>query len=295
MTGSDIHADGRLEAPGGLGSYLVDRRRRSGLGPSAEETARRPFRRKAPPGLRSAEVAVRAGIDPGYYAKLEQGRATSPSPEVLDALARALELNDAEWQHLFDLARRGRATWHPARPTGLPAGARALLDDLRSAPAYVIDPAYDLLGWNSGMCAVFGDPAGLPPACRNVVWMMFAIPAMQDAIEDWAGHAQRLIAQFRLDWGHDRHTDPRFERLRVELAEVSDRFRTWWPRQEVQGRQDLTKRVLPPGSDTWISFIQTTWAHSTSPGVRFVAYAPDGPENLAAAQALIGAYRAQGG
>jgi hypothetical protein len=276
----------------GLGAYLVDRRKRPGLGPTLEEQAKRPFRRKDA-GLRSAEVAVRAGIDPGYYAKLEQGRATSPSPDVLDAVARALELNEAEWRHLYDLVQRSRpvpiADW--CGPC-LPDGARVLLDDLGASPAYVIDRAYDLLGWNTGMCAVFGDPGPLPPERRNVVWMMFAIPAMQDAIEDWTGHAQRLMAQFRLDWGQERAGDERFERLRAELEATSPEFRDWWPRHDVQGRRELTKRVRPPGSTDRIGFIQTTWALSTSPGVRFVAYSPDGPENLVAARDCIDRYAA---
>ena len=280
-------ADGRPVASAGLGGFLVDRRKRPGLSPSPGELARRPYRRKAA-GLRSAEVAVRAGIDPGYYAKLEQGRATSPSPDVLDAVARALELNEAEWRHLHDLVRRTRPvplpTWD--EPV-LPAGARGLLDDLGASPAYVIDRAYDLLGWNVGMCAVFGDPGQLPPERRNVVWMMFGIPAMQDAIEDWTGHAQRLMAQFRLDWGQERVGDARFERLRAELEATSDEFREWWPRHDVQGRQELTKRVRPPGSETRIGFIQTTWSLSTSPGIRFVAYTPDGADNLVAARACI--------
>lgn len=279
----------------GLGAYLVDRRKRPDLFPSPEEQARRPYRRKAA-GLRSAEVAVRAGIDPGYYAKLEQGRALSPSADVLDAIARALELNEAEWRHLYDLVQRSRpvpiSAW---RDPCLPDGARELLDDLGASPAYVIDRAYDLLGWNDGMCAVFGDPGQLPPERRNVVWMMFAIPAMQDAIEDWTGHAQRLMAQFRLDWGQERAGDARFERLRSELEAVSPEFADWWPRHEVQGRQALTKRVRPPGARDRIGFIQSTWALSTSPGVRFVTYSPDGPENFAAARQCIDRYAAAQG
>jgi transcriptional regulator with XRE-family HTH domain len=276
----------------GLGSFLVDRRSRPELRPRPSELARRPYRRKAV-GLRSAEVAIRAGIDPGYYAKLEQGRAISPSPDVIDAIAGALELNEAEWRHLYDLVGRSRpvpiSDWCEAC---LPDGARVLLDELGASPAYVMDRAYDLLGWNTGMCAVFGDPGQLPPERRNVVWMMFAIPAMQEAIEDWTGHAQRLMAQFRLDWGQERAGDGRFERLRAELEAASSEFRDWWPRHEVQGRRELTKHVRPPGSAERIGFIQSTWSLSTSPGVRFVTYSPDGPQDMAAARACIEGYRA---
>ncbi len=274
-----------------LSLFLADRRRRPSLQPTTDELSRRPFRRKAPAGLRSTEVAIRAGVDPGYYAKLEQGRATAPSPEVLNAIASALELNDAEGEHLFVLARRRRdAGSGSPGPERVPAGGLELLDGLPTAPAYIMDRAYDLLGWNDGVSAVFGDPGQLPAPKRNVVWMMFAIPAMQEAIEDWTGHAQRLLAQFRLDWGEARG-DARFEELVTELLDNSWEFSTWWPRHDVQGRQELTKRVLPPGFDRPIEFNQTTWALSTESGVRLVAYTPTGADELAAAMDCIRRYR----
>jgi hypothetical protein len=93
-------------------------------------------------------------------------------------------------------------------------------------------------------------------------------------------------------WGQERAGDARFERLRADLEAVSPAFRAWWPRHDVQGRQELTKRVTPPGSSDRISFIQTTWALSTSPGVRFVTYSLDGPENPAAARQCIECYAA---
>ncbi|MBI3747944.1 MAG: helix-turn-helix domain-containing protein [Chloroflexi bacterium] len=121
-----------------IGAFLADRRLRATLHPAANELAQRPRRRRLPPGLRSVEVALRAGIDPGYYAKLEQGRATAPSPEILDAVARALELTEAETAHLFDLASEIRR----ARGTGarepIPAGVLEALDQVPEAPAYVI-------------------------------------------------------------------------------------------------------------------------------------------------------------
>ena len=274
-----------------LSLFLADRRRRPSLQPTADELSRRPYRRKAPAGLRSTEVAIRAGIDPGYYAKLEQGRAASPSPDVLDAIARALELNDAEAGHLFALTRRGhRAASGSTAHKVLPPGGRELLDGLPTAPAYIMDRAYDLLGWNDGVSAVFGDPGQLPPPKRNVVWMMFGGPAMREAIEDWTGHAQRLLAQFRLDWGESRG-DARFEELVIDLLDISPEFSSWWPRHDVQGRQLLSKRVLPPGFDGPIEFTQTTWALSTAPGVRLVAYVPIGPDNLHAVADCIGRYR----
>ena len=265
-------------SPTPLGVFLKDRRQRADLVPRPEELAARPYRRPRPAGLRSFEIAMRAGIDPGYYARLEQGRATSPSPEVLDAVAFALELTDAESQHLFELANQLRRPHHRPAPEPVPVGALEVVDLLPGAPAYVMDRHWDLLRWNTSIAAIFGDPAGLLPAQRNTVWMMFGIEAMQAVIEDWAGHAQRVLAQFRLDFA-SQPRDPRFADLAADLAGRSEEFRLWWPRHDVQGRLDLHKRVTPPACGRTIEFVQSTWALSTSPGLRLVVYTPDGPEN----------------
>jgi transcriptional regulator with XRE-family HTH domain len=272
-----------------LGSFLVDRRRRSGLSATADELTRRPYRRKSPAGLRSVEVAARAGIDPGYYAKLEQGRARSPSPEVIQAIGRALELSEAERQHLVDLVSLMRGIISEPDKRTLPAGTRELLDALPDAPAMLMDHAYDILAWNDGICAVFGDPAQVPVENRNIMWWMFSDPSLPSTIEDWAGHAQRLLAQFRLDWG--RHpAEPRFEQVIRSLTQTSPEFRLWWPRRDVQGRLEMTKQVCPPAYGKPITFIQTTWMFSTSPGLRLTVYAPDGQENVERARECIRAY-----
>jgi transcriptional regulator with XRE-family HTH domain len=273
-----------------FGSFLVDRRRRPALCASAEELARRPYRRKLPSGLRSVEVAARAGIDPGYYAKLEQGRARSPSPEVIHAIGRALELGDAERQHLLDLASLTRGITSPPEVRTLPAGAREVLDALPDAPAMLMDHAYDIVAWNDGVCAVFGDPAQVPVEGRNIMVWMFSDPSLPVTIDDWAGHAQRLLAQFRLDWG--RHPgEPRFAQVVAALTETSAEFRAWWPRRDVQGRLEMTKQVTPPAYGKPIVFIQTTWMFSTSPGLRLTVYAPDGREGRERARECTRAYR----
>ena len=284
---------GSAHSPSGqrtsLGLFLKDRRQRVDLVPRPEELVRRPFRRARPTGLRSFEAAMRAGIDPGYYARLEQGRATSPSPEVLDAVASALELSEAETQHLFELATRLRRRPHPSAPDPVPAGALEVVGQLGDAPAYLMDRHWDLVHWNGGMVAVFGDPMGLEPRQRNVVWMMFALDPMRVLIEDWAGHAQRMLSQFRLD-AAGVSDDPRFADLVTDLVARSDEFRLWWPRHDVEGRLDLHKRVSPPGSGMTIGFVQSTWALSTSPGLRLVVYAPDGPASAALVHECIAAH-----
>lgn len=272
-----------------LGDFLVERRKRPALRPTPEELARHPHRRRAAAGLRSVEVAARAGIDPGYYAKLEQGRASAPSAEVLEAIGHALELDGVELQHLFDLGHQVRPVRVAAQTETLPVGAAELLAHLREAPAYVTGRQWDLLAWNDAMSAVFGDPAGLPAEARNVVWMMFAIPELQTMIEDWAGHAQRVLAQFRLDWGRYRG-DPRFAELVADLSARSPEFRAWWPLHHVQGRQNLQKTVTPAGYGRPITFRQSTWLLSESLNVKLVIYTPDDAEQAEHARACLQAY-----
>ncbi|MBI3747943.1 MAG: hypothetical protein HY262_03720 [Chloroflexi bacterium] len=97
---------------------------------------------------------------------------------------------------------------------------------------------------------------------------------------DWAGHAQRLLAQFRLDWVRFR-PDPRFDEVIDATRASSAYFRDWWPRHDVQGRLELTKQVCPTVFGRPITYVQSTWALSTSPGLRLVIYAPDGETNRA--------------
>jgi transcriptional regulator with XRE-family HTH domain len=234
-------------------------------------------------------VAARAGIDPGYYAKLEQGRATAPSAEVLEAIGHALQLDETETEHLFDLGHQVCPERGATAVDMLPQGALDLLGQLHEAPALIAGRQWDLLAWNDAMCAVFGDPTGLPAEARNVVWMMFSIPEMQRAIEDWAGHAQRLLSQFRYDWGRHRG-DPRFAELIADLNARSPEFRAWWPLHHVQGRQNLQKTVTPSAYGRPITFTQSTWLLSDGQNVKLVIYAPLGSDNLERAQACMRDY-----
>ena len=100
------------------------------------------------PGLRREELATLAGISNDYYTRLERGKETHPSPEVIDALARALQLENDERDHLRSLAALAarRASTPPPPPSRtVPAGMAILLDSLRPCPAHVVGRNGDLL------------------------------------------------------------------------------------------------------------------------------------------------------
>jgi transcriptional regulator with XRE-family HTH domain len=124
------------------------------------------------PGLRREELALLAGLSADYVTRLEQGRASSPSVQVLTALARALRLSDAEREHLFVLARQP-APGPGLMPAHLTPGLQRLVDQLSGTPVSVYDAGWTLLAWNSLWAALVGDAAGQRGRDRNVLWRHF--------------------------------------------------------------------------------------------------------------------------
>ncbi|MEW1914674.1 helix-turn-helix transcriptional regulator [Kitasatospora sp. NPDC085895] len=124
------------------------------------------------PGLRREELAQLAGLSVDYVTRLERGRATSPSPQVLAALARALRLTDTERDHLYLLAGQappatGRISAH------IPPSVQRLLDQLRATPLSVHDAAWNLIYWNPLWAALVGDPSPWRGREANIVWQHF--------------------------------------------------------------------------------------------------------------------------
>lgn len=122
------------------------------------------------PGLRREELATLAGISIDYYVRLERGKETRPSPSVLDALARALHMDDQEHQHLRELAARS-ARYMP-EPPPVPSRTvrphlKLLLESLRPNPAYVISRSMDMLAWNPGGLALYAGLDDWPPSTET--------------------------------------------------------------------------------------------------------------------------------
>ena len=187
--------------------------------------------RRRTPGLRREEVAELSGVGVTWYTWLEQGRKITASPQVVDALARALRLSADEHRHLRELA--GLAVAPPASGDNPQARLQRLVDAAAPNAASVYDVHFDYLAWNEPYRRIRHDPAGLPAGRRNLLWMIFTDAENRARMTTWDRAARALLSQFRAAAG--RHPDdPRFAELTAALTEASPQFRDWWAQYPVR-------------------------------------------------------------
>nr|WP_090277514.1 helix-turn-helix transcriptional regulator [Mycolicibacterium komanii]CRL72079.1 putative transcriptional regulator [Mycolicibacterium komanii] len=200
------------------------------------------------PGLRREEVAQLAGVSVDYYSRLEQGRHLNVSDEVLDAVARALRLDEVERSYLFQIARTNtrRARRRPAPVQRVRPGVRRVLETLDDVtPAFVFGRRMDMLAANRLARALIGDFEALPPRERNLLRFTFLDESARELYTDWEEVARDNVAILRLDAG--RHPDdPLLTELVGELAVKSEEFRRWWADHNVRERTHGTKRYHHP-------------------------------------------------
>jgi transcriptional regulator with XRE-family HTH domain len=221
-----------------LGEFLQARRAQV----SPESAGVATYGRRRVPGLRREELARLAGVSVDYYVRLEQGRAAHPSAEVLDAIARALRLEEVERRHLHDLAAPRRRAPVAER---VPAGLRQLLGQIDNVPAVVFGRRMDLLAWNPLAAALLGDPARLPRAQRNMARIMLLDPAARDLFPDWERHARETVGYLRQAAGRY-PDDPGIAALVGELSVKSAPFARWWADHHVREKTSGTKRFRHP-------------------------------------------------
>lgn len=199
-------------------------------------------------GLRREEIALLAGVSVDYYTRLEQGRSKSASPEVLDALADALHLDDAERTHLHTIARPAPARRRRSlRPQRLHEATRALLATLDDAlrPAFVLGRRLDVLGHNRLAGSLVADFQSMPPGERNQARFVFLEAHARELYVDWDQVAADTAAMLRMDAG--RHPDdPALAALVGELSVHSPEFRRLWARNRVYQRSTGVKRYHHP-------------------------------------------------
>ena len=196
------------------------------------------------PGLRREEVALLAGVSTDYYTRLEQGRRITPSDGVVDAIARALDLDDAGRVHLRDLIgpRPGRRT--PAAQRVRP-GLHQFLDALDGQPALVLGRRTDVLASNRMARALFADFERMRPRERNYArWMLLSDEA-RALFPDWTVQARAAVESLRLDLGST-SGDREAADLVAELADRSPEFRRWWAEHRVHQRTSGSKRLRHP-------------------------------------------------
>jgi len=224
-----------------IGEYL--RARRELVRP--EDIGLPDLGRRRVPGLRREEVAMLAGVSADYYVRLEQGRDQHPSEQVIEALGRALQLDEDGVAHLRRLAtptaRRRRA---PRRPERVPAGIVELLASLHETPAYVYGRYMDVLAANPLATALL-------PYYRvgvNLVRASFLDPQI-DETHDRDRATEAAVASLRALTGPE-VDDPRLEELVGELSVRSERFRRLWARHDVKPKRSGRSRIDHPSVGT---------------------------------------------
>ncbi|MFF2195967.1 helix-turn-helix domain-containing protein [Streptomyces sp. NPDC058157] len=190
-------------------------------------------RRRRTPGLRREEVAQLSAVGVTWYTWLEQAREIQVSPQVLDALARALLLDSTERAHLFALA----GSTDPAPDTrcaSVTPALRAMLDQLDPIPACVQNSRYDILAYNATYARLLCDLDRLPREDRNCLWLAFTDPQWRASLADMPDVNRLLAAKFRASMaGH--LAEPAWKALLARLDAASPEFREIWARHEVVG------------------------------------------------------------
>ncbi|GAA2412312.1 helix-turn-helix transcriptional regulator [Actinomadura vinacea] len=220
------------------------RRRREAIRPAEVGIADGPRRRAT--GLRREEVAMLAGMSVDYVVRLEQGRSSQPSPQLLGALARALRMSDDERDHLFHLAGH-RPPPADAIARLARAGLMRMLDLLGDTPALVLSDLGEILAQNRAAVLLTGDHTGLSGDRRYVAYRWFTDPAARAAapIEEQEHHARQLVADLRAAAGR-RPGDPTLTGLIQRLQAASTDFRQLWAEHHVAVRRADRKTILHP-------------------------------------------------
>jgi transcriptional regulator with XRE-family HTH domain len=245
------------------------------------------------PGLRREEVAVLAGVSVPYYTRLERGNLSGVSESVLEALSRALQLDDAERAHLFDLARaahtatpkRRRRTQQRVRPS-----VQRMIDAMTGAPAFVQNGRLDILAANALGRALFSELYVDPVRPVNPARFVFLSPRARDFYGDWERAASDTVAILRTEAGRDPY-DGALSDLVGELSTRSDEFRTRWAAHNVRihrtGEKDLHHPVVGD-----LSLTYEMLDLSADSGLVIVAYTAEPGSKSAEALDLLASWTA---
>jgi transcriptional regulator with XRE-family HTH domain len=226
-----------------LGDFL--RARRDQIRP--EDVGLVPGGQRRAPGLRREELAMLAGISAEYYLRLERGRAQHPSPQILDALARALRLDHKARRYLHQLAGPTISRWDHSGLEGVAEELDELIDEL-SSPAFVANRYLDVLAANPLACAL---SPGFTPGQNFLCWRLLD-PAAREFYVDWDEATDVAVSGLRELAGMD-PDDPRMRALIAELSTSSARFREIWGRAGVGYRRGTWHLRHPQVGDLFVN------------------------------------------
>lgn len=199
-------------------------------------------------GLRREEVAQLAGVSSDYYRRLEQGKLSSVSASVLASLATALQLDPAEREYLFNLARprEGRRLAAAGQPRqSVRPQFRRLMEAMTDQPAFVLGRRMDFLAGNRLALALLADFPTMPVSDRNMIRWMILDPSARELYEEWSVVAAEMVGVLRADAARFPN-DAETAALVGELAMKSEEFRTWWARLTVHERTSGSKKFNHP-------------------------------------------------
>jgi transcriptional regulator with XRE-family HTH domain len=244
-------------------------------------------------GLRREEVAVLAGVSVPYYTRLERGDMSGVSEGVLEALARALQLDDAERAHLFDLARAAGPMAKRRRrsaPKQIRPSVQRLLDALTGAPALIQNGRLDILAANQLGRALYSELLRDPARPANHARFTFLNPSAHDLYPDWERGANDGVALLRAEAGRDPH-DRDLTDLIGELSTRSEEFRARWAAHNVRLHQTGAKRFHHPVvGDLTLTFEMMELA--ADPGLNLLTFTAEPGSKSDEALNLLGSWAA---
>ncbi|MEB3960485.1 helix-turn-helix transcriptional regulator [Streptomyces kunmingensis] len=233
-------------------------------------------------GLRREEVAVLAGVSADYYARLEQGRERNPSPQVIDAVGRAMRLTPDARTHLFRLANLHPALTSAADRDVVHPSLLHLLDAFPAAAAYVLSPAFDILAKNAVAAALLAPFDGT----SNMVRVLFYHPRAREVFVEWPTVARATVHALRLHAGRF-PDDPGINELVSELSQASADFRELWQDNAVENMARAFKVFVLPETGRIELTYQTFDVHD-APGQQLLVGVPQpGSPSATAVESLV--------
>lgn len=233
-----------MDSKSDIRDFLTTRRAKI----SPEQANLPSYGRRRVPGLRREEVAALAGVSVDYYNRLERGNLSGVSDAVLEAIATALQLDEAERLHLFRLAQTANATPRTRRAIRRPQLSPSLqrvLDGMTGVAAIVCNGRMDLVAASTLGRALYWPAYEFESPKPNLARFTFLAPAAEDYYPDWDGAANVAVALLRTEAGHNPH-DPSLAALVGELSTCCTEFRTRWAAHNVRTHHNGTKTFRHP-------------------------------------------------
>jgi len=245
------------------------------------------------PGLRREEAAMLSGLSVDYYVQLERGKLKGVSESVLNAVANALQLDDAERSHLFDLARAANASaTRPRRPSPqkVRPGLQRVLDAITDAPAWIRNGRADVLASNLLGRALYAPVFDDPVRPANTARFTFLNPRGPEFYRDWEATAKDMVAVLRAEAGRNPY-DRDLTDLVGELSTRSETFRTLWATHDVMFHRTGQKRLHHPVVGD-LDLTYEAYDLPADPGLRMLVYTAEPATPTADALSMLASWAA---